>query len=162
VSWKQYTVLRIKSLVLCAYMRITIVSFVDLLKFSSNCNIPLVLIRMPLLESNKNVNKLASFWPNVLINIWKKKNKNRKNNENPKECILDIFTSFSAFLTFSQKNLNFKDLLNVFDFNTSFSKLLIFLVWIEVDIICFQNKFKIPKTKKKLKDQFGNLATFYL
>jgi hypothetical protein len=149
-------------LVLCAYMRITIVSFVDLLKFSSNCNIPLVLIRMPLLQSNKNINKLASFWPNVLINIWKKQKQNRKKNENLKECILDIFASFSAFSMFSQKNLNFKDLLNVFDFNASLSKLLIFLIWIEVDIICFQNKFKIPKTKKKLNDQFGNLATFCL
>jgi hypothetical protein len=57
--------------------------------------------------------------------LKKKKNKKGKNNENPKECILDIFASFSAF---SQKNLNFKDLLNVFDFNASLSKLLIFLV----------------------------------
>jgi hypothetical protein len=32
----------------------------------------------------------------------------KKNNENPKKCIFDIFASFSAFSTSSQKNLNFQ------------------------------------------------------
>jgi len=34
--------------------------------------------------------------------------KKQKNNENPKICIFDIFASFLAFSTSSQKNLNFQ------------------------------------------------------
>jgi hypothetical protein len=86
---------------------------------------------------------LPNFWPNVLI-IFEKNKKIETTMKTQKKCILDIFASFSAFSTLSQKNLNFKGLLNMFDFNASFLKLLIFLVWIDVDIIYFQN------TKKKV------------
>jgi len=42
-----------------------------------------------------------------LINLQKKP-KIAKNNENPKKYIFDIFASFLAFSTSSQKNLNFQ------------------------------------------------------
>jgi len=42
-----------------------------------------------------------------LINFQKKKTKIAKINENPKKYILDIFASFLALSTSSQKNLNF-------------------------------------------------------
>jgi hypothetical protein len=43
-----------------------------------------------------------------LMNFQKKSKKGKKNNENPKICIFDIFASFLAFSTSSQKNLNFQ------------------------------------------------------
>jgi len=46
-----------------------------------------------------------------------KKTKNSKKTMKPqKKCILDIFASFLAFSTSSQKNLNFKGILNAFNF----------------------------------------------
>jgi hypothetical protein len=44
-----------------------------------------------------------------LINFQKQKTKiAKKNNKNPKKCILDIFALFLAFSMTSQKNLNFQ------------------------------------------------------
>ena len=50
---------------------------------------------------------LPNFWPIFLIK-FQKNQKIAKNNENPKKYIFDIFASFLAFSTSSQKNLNFQ------------------------------------------------------
>jgi hypothetical protein len=67
--------------------------------------------------SNSSIDKYyvtkVSVAAQFLTNFFKKKT---KKNENPKKHILDIFASFLAFLALSQKNLNFKSMLNVFDF----------------------------------------------
>jgi hypothetical protein len=39
---------------------------------------------------------------------FQEKTKNNKKNKNPKTCIFNIFVSFLAFSTSSQKNLNFQ------------------------------------------------------
>jgi hypothetical protein len=61
----------------------------------------------------------------------------KKNNENLKKYIFDIFTSFLVFLISFQKNLNFKILLNA-----SFIKLLICLVKSTLILLVFKKKFK--------------------
>jgi len=49
----------------------------------------------------------TQFFIHVFYKFSEKKTK-KKNNENPKKYIFDIFTSFLAFSTSSQKNLNFQ------------------------------------------------------
>jgi hypothetical protein len=48
---------------------------------------------------------------------FSEKSKNSKKHiENPKKYIFNIFASFLAFLASSQKNLNFEDIWNAFNF----------------------------------------------
>jgi len=44
----------------------------------------------------------------MFLIIFRKNKKQQKNNENPKKMHFDIFASFLAFSTSSQKNLNFQ------------------------------------------------------
>jgi len=59
---------------------------------------------------------LPNFWPMFLINFQKKPKNSKKTMKPPKKCIFDIFASFLAFSTSSQKNLNFQRGLNAFNF----------------------------------------------
>jgi hypothetical protein len=71
-----------------------------------------------------------------LIN-FQKKPKIEKTNENPKKYVFNIFALFLAFSVSSQKNLNFKDFLNAFNFSRVIFKIIDFPRQSEVDMACF-------------------------
>jgi flagellar basal body-associated protein FliL len=50
----------------------------------------------------------TQFLTHMLINFQKKPKNSKKTMKTPKKCIFDIFALFLAFLTSSQKNLNFQ------------------------------------------------------
>jgi hypothetical protein len=90
-------------------------------------------------------------------NFWN--SKIAKNNENPKKYIFNIFASFLAFLASSKKEFKFSKVFRTRStFHASFFKIIIFLIWVDVDIARFQkntkklSKIKIYK-KTKLRDQ---------
>jgi len=82
-----------------------------------------------------------------------------KNKENKKKYVFNIFASFLAFSTSSQKNLNFqRSFERDRSFTRRFLKSLIFLIGSALILPFFKNtrktrKIKIYK-KRKLRDQF--------
>ena len=62
-----------------------------------------------------NTSVATQFLTHVLIN-FQKNPKIAKNIENPKNTFFNTFASFLEFLASSQKNLNFQDIWNAFNF----------------------------------------------
>ena len=94
--------------------------------------------------------------------MFSKIQKNSKKQRKPQKiCSWYVGIVFSIFSVISKEFKFLKVFWTCSTFNASFSKLTIFLIWVDIDKKNQNLQKKKEKRKKTMRDQFGNLATFY-
>jgi hypothetical protein len=120
--------------------------------------------KVTLLTDHQMIYVATQFLTHVLINFQKNPKLAKTSKIKKYICFFNIFASFLAFSTSSQKNLNFqRSLERVWLLTRYFLKSLIFLIRGDVDKKIQKNKKNQIYKKRKLRDQFwgpSNIFTY--